>query len=716
MPSISSALSACEDLLSDPIQAIEDTFNESVSIEELNEMTAEEKTALFEKLYEGSGITEAKYNEFMDSLEQEIKEKRDEIRSAGRDLNDILDQDNIKPLDKVKTERVKEELNELRDDLDFGELSNLWGDAVGEYQERHVDVTDGSAYEHDEAVLKPESGDNYVIDARTGETDSGRSDLDPHPDWIDTDGDGYGDLEQVLDAQGRPTVDRDNNKVLDERDRLDYEAPKAPQTIKLKLEEGTDIAVESYDEETGELVLKCMKEDGTIYNTTILGVTADCNLNLVLSGTNGGLTDIGTFADWPKNVLRRFFESTNTQGTGMSLYNVIHGDEQDSGTPGDYFSIYNMVNHGSTTGLNELSVPVPTDQDFRQGREYTINFAHRSADTLTINLPAEPKVVRTTFTTEGNNLVLHATTDEGEIRYILSGIEISADTRFCDRIVINNGTMAWSQELVNLLQAFEVPVVTGGTGVAPTSTEDTFSVFALIYHNGIGISQEATTNGFPPDELISVTPDDSGLPGSDSGAIVDGTAVMDRADVVDHDGDGSMDPEDGVVGDADGVADANDAVIPLRVFSLSDEYFTDPTTTTTRVSRVSFDPMGGEQILSIEGIPDNATASFEKSAGGNIVIVLTLPDGRTTKIELINMVWDENAQCSVAINNPTVTLADEFENKYKYSTNLLAGWTSLKADFGEENARTIIGHVYLGPIQGWNNVDSVLCPMTVVDD
>lgn len=151
---------------------------------------------------------------------------------------------------------------------------------------------------------------------------------DPHPDWYDSDGDGYGDLELEYDAKGNLATDLNGDGVVNQAD--------------VELAEGHE------------------------------------GFDIVLTGGSGNLTE-AELASWPDDLSQHFYESSATQASGMSAYNALEGI--DPSTSSDFETYYL-----DTYGPNSVDIDLSTNT----AQDITIECEPGVTDTINItNLPAD---------------------------------------------------------------------------------------------------------------------------------------------------------------------------------------------------------------------------------------------------------------------------------------------------------------------------------------
>lgn len=454
------------------INSLKKYFDVKESFEDLIEMTSKERIVWFEKLINNQELSLSELDTLLKKLDEEFETFESQARVEYKSLKKMLKSESeyLSSYESVKLEMGIMDLEEIIQGLE-SDVSDDFETALNEYKKKNIDISDGSHHQFNENDAK--DGDHFIIDAQTN--NSGRADLnrrspfDPHPDFVDIDFDGYGDVDPCLDQNNRPTVDANGDGEISEKDTANYQnKTEMAQTIKLNLQENTILTLESYDLSSGELVFSCFKKDGAMYKITILGFIQDCKKNIVLTGANGGLISTEQFESWPETVTKNFFESQDTQNTGMSFYHVLNG-QRSSVNEGEYFTLINMGDHG-----NSLTLPQPAFEDFRQHREYTIDFEHNTIDNLVLNLP-DGKI---TATQKNGYPVLNVMAHQGKISIVLVGLEST------DFVTINGGEFDWSNpSTYNSLSTCRV--LSG-------------SIFSIIEHNGVLLAEQVAARGIVP--------------------------------------------------------------------------------------------------------------------------------------------------------------------------------------------------------------------------
>lgn len=424
MSDISSTSSEIHDT---SIEAFEEYFGTDVDLEDLAEMSAEERQAWFEQLYAQNPDVDA--DAFEEALKEDLEEFYTTLYTYYKDLDDLLDSGELSNSEEVNVEMLMEDLKEWMELCDE-DINSAWGDALGEYNEKNVEVDAGDTYTV--TPDDPQNGDEYVITFSEEESsDSGSVfNSDENADWIDTDGDGYREKNPDEDSDGIADEDFDGDGAITEAD-MTYGQNTSDSVAVLDLEESDTLYCVSYDEDTNTAKFRVTQEDGTIYYITITGA------DKIVTGSNVPTN----YENLPTTLLGMMYEN---ETSANSYHYHVYGSEPDNGT-GDYYSIYDMSEkYDETTGTNSLEI-APTDEDFENGREYTIECESEQADAITIDLEQYGEDAKISFSTDADgNVVMTVTTDKGTITITFAGLECSIFASMNDTINIIGGEIDWN--------------------------------------------------------------------------------------------------------------------------------------------------------------------------------------------------------------------------------------------------------------------------------
>ena len=404
------------------VQSIYDWFGEEVKFEDLVDMTDEELATYLETLYtealESGILDEAALADFDDAFKTELDDIYYTCATAYKDLDKLYDSGELSSSDMTKIEMLMDDLQEWIDRADTDEdisVYEIWEEAIGEYESKHIDGTDGSDQTFTDSSTY-EEGDNIIYDLTASEEtetlDDGTLGSDEEDDMWDDDDDGYGDFVVERDENGRVTQDNNGDGVVNELDDPNYVPPEDPQTISIDLDEGSTLEFDSYDEETGVLEYIVTREDGTTYTLTFIGVYEDSNINFVLTGSTGGI-DASEISKWPVFLQKMWFESTATQESGNSFYVAVMGGEREDDGVENYTQYY-MEDHEVEDGDGTEVEIKPDSDDFDEERTYYVYCDEDSttADTINLEFPDDAEVEFTEG--EDGQLIITVTNAEGQ--------------------------------------------------------------------------------------------------------------------------------------------------------------------------------------------------------------------------------------------------------------------------------------------------------------
>ena len=258
----------------------------------------------------------------------------------------------------------------------------------------------------------PQDGDVYNIDATADEGDSTNFPDNPlnyvDPDnplhYQDLNHDGIienSDEDYIYDEDGN-LKDVNGDGVVSELDSPEYSNGTNGTVVDLSsIPENAIVNFMDYDgtADPPSLRIKVTLADGTFYYYNILG-----NPKIILPVLPVNIDSI------PEDLAMTIYSTATTEHSyGYSLYG--HDYNSDVG----YFTRVEMSDRD-----NEYEID-PSDEDFVNGREYTVTFDSETLDTLTID--AEDCTI--TFEYENGNVVIVLTNEDGDqVRIICEGLEL----------------------------------------------------------------------------------------------------------------------------------------------------------------------------------------------------------------------------------------------------------------------------------------------------
>ncbi|MCP5464916.1 MAG: hypothetical protein H7A33_07825 [Deltaproteobacteria bacterium] len=449
------------------VEAFEDTFGVSVKFDDLVEMSDDELKSFVESLCAEAGISEEDFESFLESLEEDVDDCYAKVYAAHKELEAILDSDNMLVSDQASIELTLKELEEWMDKLD-GKLVDSSEEGFEESQEKLIDGSDGGAVSFSESSTDPKNGDVFKVTLKdeSGSSETGTMINDPHADWVDTDGDGYGDTDPELDSEGHATKDTNGDGVVTEADEVDYVDPNATQVVSLDIDGTIEGVVE--DSETGELKIACRTEDGDLYYLVFENWSADANVAFVLTGGSAGLS-ADTLSAMPDAFLSKFFESEATYNSGKDAYELLNGTDLE-GASADVYSRYYMEELDNTASIS------PSSSDFENNREYEIYGQDHIEDNIALNFPDDAELA---FSTDAaGNLVLTATTDEGSITITFFGIQ-GSNLPGSDVITITGGEL--DESSIGAIGESNVELLHGDTSFLYDVFNFESSLFSELY-------------------------------------------------------------------------------------------------------------------------------------------------------------------------------------------------------------------------------------------
>ena len=427
------------------IETIEEYFGETVTLEDLADMSDEERIAYFEELYATGKVSEEDIEEFKSALQDELDNYYSELYTYNKELQAMLDSGNLTVAEEANIELIMQDLQEWMDLCD-STIGTDWGNAVEDFNSLNITVADGDSETVDTSGAS--EGDVYNITCDNGSaesTDGSYFNSDENANWLDLDGDGYketnpdaydpNDLDGdgiTSEADGIADEDYDGDGVITEADLTYGSNTESPTTVELP-DDGTSYYVQSYDASTDTVSIKATKEDGTVFYINITGAEKI----IMPPPTN--------YESLDPTLLAKMYESESAVD---SFYFHVYGEEYADSTTESHYSVYDLSND---TLLNAATIE-PSEDDFANGRAYTINFDSSTADSVDFTFPADATI---TYSTDAaGNIVMTVECSQGTITITLVGYEDTSNSESTtpDTVTIN-GTTITSEEMVGTANA-----------------------------------------------------------------------------------------------------------------------------------------------------------------------------------------------------------------------------------------------------------------------
>ena len=395
------------------IHAFADFFNVHIDAQDLANMSAAEQKIFFENLIDQNQLSDTQIVDFETALKAEIKELDRSLRTYSKDLNKLLKSNELSSAEASNIEILLEEITAWTKIFNnsSGQVIKAWGDSLDDFDAKHLEMNSGDSYTFN--PTDPQNGAVYNINVNADGVDTSGSAFNTaeNADWLDLNHDGYRETNPDINGDGIADDDFNKNGAIDEGDLTFGNDFNTNTSVTLKLEDGDQLSLASYDAAADTAMFKITQEDGTIYYININNVLAS-GLNIFSATIPTNLNSM------PDDLLAIMKEKSNSENT---FYGHVHGSEPDA-VDGEYYSIYDTSDFENNTLLIE-----PTEDDFKNGRDYTINCESNSPDEIDIDLSKYGfDDADITFNSDADgNLVLTATTDSGSITFTFKGLEFS---------------------------------------------------------------------------------------------------------------------------------------------------------------------------------------------------------------------------------------------------------------------------------------------------
>ena len=415
---------------------IQDYFDENISLEYLIDLSESEREAFFETLYAANELNPTDLAAFEEAFEDELVALHDELYITKRELDAMIDSDNLTAAEEANCELMIEDLEEWMDMCDKnGQIHSDWGDAITTYTEKNVTVAAGGSTTINPS--DPQNGDIYQVTVDEGSaTDGSIFNSEENIDWIDTNDDGYRETNPDLDGDGIADDDFNNDGMISPDD-MTFGHNTATADVTISLEDGDTYAIIP-GASAEHAMLKITKEDGTFY---YIELTMNSSTKIIIAQlpTN----DLDTI---PADLLSMMYEKTNSASSFYEIHTgiTLESDEES-------WAIVNMADKAE----DAFTLPIPTPEQFEVGYEYTINFDAGDADNLTID--AGGNDVSFEKDSDGNLVIVLTNSEEQEIRITCNGLEYSYNANICDTINITNGDISIDDDTWLSLQGFSMP-------------------------------------------------------------------------------------------------------------------------------------------------------------------------------------------------------------------------------------------------------------------
>lgn len=444
-------------------------FDEDIYLDDLINMTEEEREAYFKQLIDANDLTEEEQAEFQAALDTELSDLYTIVYEQSQQLEAIIESDLSTASDVAAAEASLTECDAIMPYL-TGDISSDWGDAEEIWADQNIEVSSGEDHTH--SVDDPENGATYTV---TVVDDTSDSSFEDDETLGDLDGDGYND-DVMVDENGVALDDWDGDGVITEADAT-YDPYGDTSAVTIDLDEGDSIEMSSYDAETETVTFKITKADGTEYYLTIVG---EADIYCSVLPTN--------LESMPEDVTARMYEYADSE---HSNYYYLEGHEQE-----EYDSYYSIYQTSDSTN-NTLEIDEPSAEDWTNERSYTITMQDNVADTLTLNFGDD---VTLEFG-EGPNgeLIIYATNAEGQtITITIENWSTETDDEGdMDAININGG-------IIDESDYSDLAAIANGMSTG-SATYLSSIVANLIHHNGDddSIYEDAVDDGY---DWASVVP------------------------------------------------------------------------------------------------------------------------------------------------------------------------------------------------------------------
>lgn len=451
-------------------ETIEEYFDETVSLKDIDKMSSEELTAYFEELYAKSEITPEEFSAFMEKFEEELQSIQDEAYMARRELNDLLNDDGLSATDVANIELAIMDLEEVEEmcDGDYG-LESTWGEAETNYNNKNVTI----GYGESTSVTFSDVGDGQTVKIDASATEDTAATVsafsaEDTEGLVDIDGDGVLSEDEYYDKNHDGIADDDFNKdgVTDEKDSPFY-AVTNPTSITIELGENDSISLASFDDSTvpPTTTLRIVKENGDVCYLEYLGrPTVYC------AKVPDNLSSI------PTALTSTMFEST-TSTHPYSYYESGYDPKLEL----DTYTVVSMSDHAYAYTVT------PTTEDFETSREYTINCSSGKADALTIDLSQFEDANITASENEDGDVVFSISTSEGTIKITVKNLQYSTAAEKIDTISFTGGKITESS--YDFINAYAVDSAESGAddligGLSALITVDGEDLTAVAENEG----------------------------------------------------------------------------------------------------------------------------------------------------------------------------------------------------------------------------------------
>jgi hypothetical protein len=421
--------------------SIQDYFSEDISLEYLIDLSESEREAFFETLYAANELNPTDLAAFEEAFEDELVSLHDELYVTKRELDAMIDSDNLTAAEEANCELMIEDLEEWMDMCDKnGQIHSDWGDAITTYTEKNITVDAGGSTTVNPS--DPQDGDIYQVTVDGGSASDGSIfNSEENIGWIDTTDDGYRDTNPDIDGDGIADEDFNHDEMISPSD-LTFGQNTATAEITISLEDGDTYSIIP-GASAEHAMLKITKEDGTFY---YIELTMNSSTKIIIAQlpTN----DMDTI---PADLLAMMYEKTNSVSSFYEIHTGIDLESED-----DTWAIVNMDDKVD----DAFTLNAPTPEQFDVGYEYTINFESGDADALTIDAGGNDVSFETDAA--GNLVIVLTNTENEEIRITCNGLEYSYDANICDTINITNGDISIDDDTWMALHSFGVSNYEGG--------------------------------------------------------------------------------------------------------------------------------------------------------------------------------------------------------------------------------------------------------------
>jgi hypothetical protein len=414
-----------------------------MDMEEFYRLSEDERVATYENAI--NDMTDEELTEFEAALKETMDYLYEEYAVQVAELEQIIDSGSSSTEEIARAEIYLEEIEAMEDTAH--EFSSEFGKAQSNLADHNVETSTDYTVDAGSDV---QSGEEFVIDC-TGATETETTAdwaEDDHPDWLDTNDDGIGDLDPDADDDGYADEDFNDDGIITESDMERDSTTDTPQTITITVEATDTVTVSSYDSETGTVRFAITKEDGTVYYVTVKSV-AGALPNIKF--TNGSSLHSDDFETLDSELVNRIYTDISSE---YSLAHYLGMEENEESNKYTFIDLADFENeYEETISTTDISGEREYYFDIPTSSSEAVNLTLNVPDDVTIDFEAGENGYLDIILTDssGNTVTIHVLMNDAWLNLSINGGNLDDDAienleEAYDTIITNETIFSYYQD------------------------------------------------------------------------------------------------------------------------------------------------------------------------------------------------------------------------------------------------------------------------------